>query len=66
MFNYFFPQVVGLHMIGRECEEMITGFAVAIKMGATKRDFDETIGAHPTASEAIVTMRTSGPRNPFP
>ena len=49
-------QVVGLHMMGRGCDEMLQGFAVAIKMGATKADFDRTIAIHPTSSEELITM----------
>lgn len=50
-------KVVGLHGVGFGVDEMIQGFAVAIKMGATKRDFDNTIAIHPTGSEEFVTMR---------
>ncbi|XP_026859448.2 glutathione reductase, mitochondrial isoform X1 [Electrophorus electricus] len=50
-------KVVGLHMQGPGCDEMLQGFAVAIKMGATKADFDNTIAIHPTSSEELVTMR---------
>ncbi len=50
-------KVVGLHGIGYGVDEMIQGFAVAIKMGATKADFDATVAIHPTASEEFVTMR---------
>lgn len=49
--------VIGLHMQGLGCDEMLQGFAVAIKMGATKADFDKTIAIHPTSSEELVTMR---------
>ncbi|CAG9314720.1 unnamed protein product [Blepharisma stoltei] len=49
-------RVVGLHGVGRGIDEMIQGFAVAVKMGATKRDFDNTVAIHPTASEEYVTM----------
>ena len=49
-------KVVGLHAIGYGVDEMIQGFAVAIKMGATKADFDATVAIHPTASEEFVTM----------
>ncbi|XP_053179944.1 glutathione reductase, mitochondrial isoform X1 [Scomber japonicus] len=49
--------VVGLHMQGLGCDEMLQGFAVAIKMGATKSHFDKTIAIHPTSSEEFVTMR---------
>lgn len=50
-------KVIGLHGIGYGVDEMIQGFAVAIKMGATKRDFDNTVAIHPTGSEEFVTMR---------
>jgi glutathione reductase (NADPH) len=48
--------VVGCHIIGEGADEMLQGFAVAIKMGATKSDFDHTIAIHPTAAEELVTM----------
>ena len=51
-------RVVGLHMVGPEAGEIVQGFAVAIKAGATKADFDATIGIHPTSAEEFVTMRT--------
>lgn len=50
-------KVVGLHGVGFGVDEMIQGFAVAIKMGATKQDFDDTVAIHPTGSEEFVTMR---------
>ena len=50
-------KVIGLHGIGGGIDEMIQGFAVAVKMGATKADFDATVAIHPTASEEFVTMR---------
>lgn len=50
-------KIVGLHGIGFGVDEMIQGFAVAIKMGATKKDFDDTVAVHPTGSEEFVTMR---------
>ncbi len=50
-------RVVGLHMVGDEAGEIVQGMAVAIKAGATKADFDATIGIHPTAAEEFVTMR---------
>ncbi|HYQ25634.1 MAG TPA: glutathione-disulfide reductase [Polyangiaceae bacterium] len=50
-------RVVGVHVIGRGADEMIQGFAVAVKMRATKADFDRTVAIHPTASEELVTMR---------
>ncbi len=51
-------RVIGLHMIGPDAGEIVQGFAVAIKAGATKADFDATIGIHPTSAEEFVTMRT--------
>jgi glutathione reductase (NADPH) len=50
-------RIVGLHVIGQGADEMLQGFAVAVKMGATKRDFDDTVAIHPTAAEELVTMR---------
>lgn len=50
-------RVIGLHVIGQGADEMTQGFAVAMKMGATKRDFDDTVAIHPTAAEEFVTMR---------
>ena len=50
-------RVVGLHVIGMGADEMLQGFAVAVRMGATKRDFDETVAIHPTSAEEFVTMR---------
>lgn len=50
-------QVVGCHMIGHEAGEIIQGLAVAMHAGATKADFDQTLGIHPTAAEEFVTMR---------
>uniref|UniRef100_A0A8C2INS0 Glutathione reductase, mitochondrial n=2 Tax=Cyprinus carpio TaxID=7962 RepID=A0A8C2INS0_CYPCA len=50
-------KVVGLHMQGFGCDEMLQGFAVAVNMGATKEDFDRTIAIHPTSSEELVTLR---------
>lgn len=50
-------KIVGLHGIGYGVDEMIQGFAVAIKMGATKADFDNTVAIHPTLAEEFVTMR---------
>ena len=50
-------RVVGLHVIGHGADEMLQGFAVALKMGACKRDFDDTVAIHPTAAEELVTMR---------
>ena len=50
-------RVVGAHMIGADAGEVIQGVAIAVKMGATKAQFDATIGIHPTAAEEFVTMR---------
>jgi glutathione reductase (NADPH) len=50
-------RVVGLHMVGPDAAEVVQGFAVAMKAGATKAVFDSTIGIHPTAAEEFVTMR---------
>ncbi len=50
-------KIVGLHGLGHGVDEMIQGFAVAIKMGATKADFDDTVAIHPTGAEEFVTMR---------
>ncbi len=50
-------KVVGCHLIGDGADEMLQGFAVAIKMGATKADFDNTVAIHPTSAEELVTMR---------
>jgi len=50
-------RVVGLHMVGADAGEIVQGFAVAMRAGATKAVFDATIGIHPTAAEEFVTMR---------
>ena len=50
-------RVVGAHMVGPEAGEIIQGIAIAVKMGATKAQFDATLGIHPTAAEEFVTMR---------
>lgn len=49
-------KIIGLHMMGLGCDEILQGFAVAIKMGATKADFDATIAIHPSSAEELVTM----------
>jgi len=49
--------VVGLHLIGDAVDEMLQGFSVAIKMGATKADFDQVVAIHPTSSEELVTLK---------
>jgi glutathione reductase (NADPH) len=50
-------RVIGCHIIGEGADEMLQGFAVAIRMGATKSDFDDTVAIHPTSAEELVTMR---------
>lgn len=50
-------KVVGAHVIGQGADEMLQGFAVAIRMGATKRDLDDTVAIHPTSAEELVTLR---------
>jgi glutathione reductase (NADPH) len=50
-------RIVGCHIIGAGADEMLQGFAVAIRMGATKKDFDDTVAIHPTSAEELVTMR---------
>ncbi len=50
-------RVVGVHVIGLGADEMMQGFAVAVRMGATKADFDDTVAIHPTSAEELVTMR---------
>jgi glutathione reductase (NADPH) len=50
-------RIIGCHIIGEGADEMLQGFAVAIKNGATKKDFDDTVAIHPTSAEELVTMR---------
>ncbi|OUR82805.1 glutathione-disulfide reductase [Cycloclasticus sp. 46_120_T64] len=50
-------KIIGCHLFGESSDEILQGFAVAIKMGATKKDFDDTIAIHPTNAEELVTMR---------
>ena len=62
-------RVLGAHAIGEDAPEMMQGISIALNCGATKRDFDRTIGIHPTAAEEWVTLRTrtrvaEGPRSP--
>jgi glutathione reductase (NADPH) len=59
-------RVAGVHVVGPDAAEIVQGFAVALKCGATKRDLDRTIGIHPTAAEELVTLREpfSGPALP--
>ncbi|KAF4666306.1 hypothetical protein FOL47_004140 [Perkinsus chesapeaki] len=54
-------RVVGLHVIGMGADELLQGFAVAMRMGATKADLDRTVAIHPTAAEEIVTLAPWGP-----
>lgn len=54
-------RVAGLHVIGAGADEMLQGFAVAVRMRATKRDLDDTVAIHPTAAEEMVTMKTARP-----
>lgn len=54
-------RVVGLHLVGMDAAEIVQGFAVAIHCGATKAQFDATVGIHPTAAEELVTMRERRP-----
>jgi glutathione reductase (NADPH) len=58
-------KVVGLHMIGMGADEVMQGFGVAIKMGATKADFDSCVAIHPTAGEELVTMGVWGTSPPY-
>jgi glutathione reductase (NADPH) len=50
-------RIVGCHVIGLGADELLQGFAVAIRMGATKQDFDDTVAIHPTVAEELVTMK---------
>jgi glutathione reductase (NADPH) len=50
-------RVLGAHMLGEDAAEIMQGIGIAVRMGATKQDFDRTIGIHPTAAEEFVTMR---------
>lgn len=52
-------QVVGIHLIGDNVDEMLQGFAVAVKMGASKADFDNTIAIHPVSAEELVTLKVA-------
>ena len=51
-------RVLGAHMVGEDSAEIMQGFAVAVKMGATKAQVDATVGIHPSAAEEFVTMRS--------
>ena len=57
-------RVVGCHMVGTDAPEIIQGLAVAMTCGATKAQFDATIGIHPSAAEEFVTLREKRPRHP--
>jgi glutathione reductase (NADPH) len=50
-------RVIGCHIIGDGADEMLQGFAVAVRMGATKKQFDDTVAIHPTSAEELVTMQ---------
>ena len=50
-------RVIGCHVIGPGADEMLQGFAVALRLGATKSDFDDTVAIHPTSAEELVTIR---------
>ena len=54
-------RVVGAHMVGADAGEIVQGVGIALKCGATKAQFDATVGIHPTAAEEFVTMRTPVP-----
>jgi glutathione reductase (NADPH) len=54
-------RVLGAHMLGPDAPEIIQSLAVAVKMGATKQQFDEAVAVHPTAAEEFVTMRVKEP-----
>ena len=54
-------KVIGIHVIGIGADEMIQGFGVAVKMGATKKDIDNVVAIHPTSAEELVTMKTKKP-----
>ena len=55
--NQASQRVIGVHMVGPDAGEILQGMAIALRMGATKMDFDRTIGIHPTAAEELVTLR---------
>ena len=54
-------RVLGCHMVGMDAPEIVQGLAIAMNCGATKADFDRTIGLHPSAAEEFVTMRVKAP-----
>ena len=51
--------MIGLHIIGMGADEMLQGFSVAVKMGATKENFDNTVAIHPTSAEEMVTLTSA-------
>ena len=57
-------RIAGIHLLGDNVDEMLQGFAVALKMGATKADFDNTVAIHPVSAEELVTMKTPDPEPP--
>ena len=57
-------KVLGCHIVGEGADEMLQGFAVAVRAGLSKEDFDQTVGIHPTSAEELVTMREA--RKPGP
>ena len=59
-------RVIGIHLCGMSCDEILQGFSVALKMGATKADFDNAVALHPTAAEELVTMAPWGLAPPNP
>jgi glutathione reductase (NADPH) len=54
-------RVLGCHMVGADAPEIMQGLAIAVKCGATKRQFDQTVGIHPSAAEEFVTLRDKVP-----
>ena len=54
-------RVLGCHMVGADAPEIIGGISVALRCGATKSQFDATVGIHPTTAEELVTMREKAP-----
>ncbi len=59
-------KVIGCHFVDNHADEIIQGFAVAIKMGATKKDFDNTVGIHPTSAEELLTLKNSSRQSKKP
>jgi len=55
-------QVIGVHMVGPDAPEIMQGVAIALKAGATKAQFDSTVGVHPSAAEELVSMRSRARR----